>query len=78
MRYALRWRGAAVCGMSPGHADTAAVENTLVTEREPVAGFTRFQRTGHRQKVTSKARSTNHRAATAAIASEPPPSTARR
>jgi nitroreductase len=31
-----------VCGMSLGHADTAAVENTLLTEREPVAGFTRF------------------------------------
>ena len=31
-----------VCGMALGHADPAAVENTLVTEREPVAGFTRF------------------------------------
>ncbi len=31
-----------VCGMSLGHADPAAVENTLVTEREPVEGFTRF------------------------------------
>lgn len=31
-----------VCGMSLGHADPAAVENALVTEREPVAGFTRF------------------------------------
>ena len=31
-----------VCGMSLGHADPAAVENTLVTEREPVSGFTRF------------------------------------
>lgn len=31
-----------VCGMSLGFADMAAVENTLVTEREPVAGFTRF------------------------------------
>jgi nitroreductase len=31
-----------VCGMSLGHADPAAVENTLVTEREPVAAFTRF------------------------------------
>lgn len=31
-----------VCGMSLGHADPAAVENTLVTEREPVAGFTKF------------------------------------
>jgi nitroreductase len=31
-----------VCGMSLGHADTDAVENTLVTEREPVGGFARF------------------------------------
>jgi len=31
-----------VCGMSMGHADPAAIENTLVTERAPVAGFTRF------------------------------------
>ena len=31
-----------VCGMSLGEADPSAVENTLVTEREPVAGFTRF------------------------------------
>jgi len=31
-----------VCGMSLGYADPAAVENTLVTEREPVAGFARF------------------------------------
>jgi nitroreductase len=31
-----------VCGMSLGHADPAAVENTLITEREPVAGFTHF------------------------------------
>jgi nitroreductase len=31
-----------VCGMSLGHADMAAVENTLVTEREPIAGFTTF------------------------------------
>jgi nitroreductase len=31
-----------VCGMALGHADPAAVENTLVTEREPVARFTRF------------------------------------
>lgn len=31
-----------VCGMSLGYADPGAVENTLVTEREPVAGFTRF------------------------------------
>jgi nitroreductase len=31
-----------VCGMSLGHADPAAVENALHTEREPVQGFTRF------------------------------------
>ena len=31
-----------VCGMSLGFADPAAPENTLVTEREPVAGFARF------------------------------------
>jgi nitroreductase len=31
-----------VCGMALGCADTGAVENTLVTEREPVAGFARF------------------------------------
>jgi nitroreductase len=32
-----------VCGMSLGHADPAAPENTLVTEREPVAGFVTFR-----------------------------------
>jgi nitroreductase len=31
-----------VCGMSLGWADPSAIENTLVTEREPVAGFARF------------------------------------
>ena len=31
-----------VCGMAPGHADPAAIENTLSTEREPVSGFARF------------------------------------
>ena len=31
-----------VCGMALGHADPDAVENRLVTEREPVAGFARF------------------------------------
>jgi len=31
-----------VCGMSLGFADPDAVENKLVTEREPVAGFARF------------------------------------
>jgi nitroreductase len=31
-----------VCGMSLGHADPQAIENTLITERESVARFTRF------------------------------------
>ena len=31
-----------VCGMSLGWADPSVVENSLVTERESVAGFTRF------------------------------------
>jgi len=31
-----------VCGMSLGFADTAAIENTLVTERDPVEAFARF------------------------------------
>ncbi len=31
-----------VCGMSLGHADPDRIENTLVTEREPVEGFARF------------------------------------
>ena len=31
-----------VCGMSLGYADPDAIENTLVTEREPVASFTTF------------------------------------
>ena len=31
-----------VCGMSLGWADADAIENTLVTERDPVAAFTRF------------------------------------
>jgi hypothetical protein len=31
-----------VCGMSLGHARADAIENTLVTEREPVADFARF------------------------------------
>jgi len=31
-----------VCGMSLGHADPAAIENSLVTERAPVEQFTRF------------------------------------
>lgn len=31
-----------VCGMSLGYADPAKIENTLTTEREPVAGFAKF------------------------------------
>ncbi len=31
-----------VCGMSLGHADPDAIENSLVTEREPVSAFARF------------------------------------
>jgi len=31
-----------ICGMSLGYADPDAIENTLVTEREPVSGFTKF------------------------------------
>lgn len=31
-----------VCGMSLGFADPSKVENTLVTAREPVSGFTRY------------------------------------
>jgi nitroreductase len=31
-----------VCGMSLGHADPDAIENSLRTEREPVEGFARF------------------------------------
>jgi nitroreductase len=31
-----------VCGMSLGWADPDKIENTLVTQREPVAGFVRF------------------------------------
>ena len=31
-----------VCGMALGHADPHKIENTLVTEREPVSGFVRF------------------------------------
>ncbi|MFA7666683.1 MAG: nitroreductase [Burkholderiaceae bacterium] len=32
-----------VCGMSLGHADPAAPENALLTEREAVGAFTRFE-----------------------------------
>ena len=31
-----------VCGMSLGYADMSKVENSLATEREPVAGFVRY------------------------------------
>jgi nitroreductase len=31
-----------VCGMALGWADPGRIENTLVTEREPVSGFVRF------------------------------------
>jgi hypothetical protein len=31
-----------VCGMSLGHADPSAIENSLRAEREPVDGFVRF------------------------------------
>lgn len=31
-----------VCGMSMGYADPDAIENTLVTEREPVEAYTKF------------------------------------
>ena len=31
-----------VCGMSLGYADPDKIENTLLTEREPVAGFVKF------------------------------------
>ena len=31
-----------VCGMSLGYADMSRIENTLQTQREPVAGFARF------------------------------------
>ena len=31
-----------VCGMALGYADMSKIENSLVTEREPVAGFVKF------------------------------------
>lgn len=31
-----------VCGMALGYADPEKIENTLVTEREPVSGFVKF------------------------------------
>ena len=38
-----------VCGMSLGHVDEARIENSLATEREPVASFTTFH---HQDKET--------------------------
>lgn len=38
-----------VCGMSLGYADMSRAENTLVTEREPVASFTTFHRTPRKE-----------------------------
>jgi nitroreductase len=32
-----------VCGMSLGYADSDPPESRLVTEREPVSGFARFE-----------------------------------
>ena len=32
-----------VCGMALGYAGEAAIENTLVTVREPVSGFAAFE-----------------------------------
>jgi nitroreductase len=31
-----------VCGMSLGYADPSRIENSLITEREPLSGFVRF------------------------------------
>jgi nitroreductase len=31
-----------VCGMALGYADPGKIENTLVTERQPVTDFVRF------------------------------------
>lgn len=31
-----------VCGMALGYADMSKIENSLITEREPASGFTRF------------------------------------
>ena len=36
-------REAVVCGMSLGYADWSKVENTLITEREPLDGFVTFR-----------------------------------
>ncbi len=39
-----------VCGMSLGYADESSIENTLVTDREPVRAFTTFH---HNNKETT-------------------------
>ncbi|WP_410017303.1 nitroreductase [Pseudomonas sp. 20P_3.2_Bac5] len=39
-----------VCGMSLGYADETRIENTLVTDREPVSAFTTFH---HNNKETT-------------------------
>lgn len=39
-----------VCGMSLGYADEACIENSLVTDREPVSAFTTFH---HNNKETT-------------------------
>lgn len=39
-----------VCGMSLGYADESSIENTLVTDREPVSAFTTFH---HNNKETT-------------------------
>lgn len=40
-----------VCGMSLGYADTSSIENSLVTEREPVSAFTTFHDTSKETKA---------------------------
>jgi nitroreductase len=39
-----------VCGMSLGYADPSSIENSLVTEREPVSTFTTFHNTAKETK----------------------------
>ena len=39
-----------VCGMALGYADPDAIENRLVTEREPVAGFAQVRRLRRRRR----------------------------
>jgi len=31
-----------MCGLALGYADMSKIENSLISEREPVAGFTKF------------------------------------